>query len=71
MMREDTRSLWEQYDSEIEPWRRGRVFLIWFGALTAISDLFACAVFILSGQIETLFIFAAIRTVFWVQFYFI
>jgi len=70
-MREDTRSLWEQYDSEVEPWRRGRAFLICFGALTAISDLFACAVFILNGQIETLFIFAAIRTVFWIQFYFI
>ena len=70
-MREDTRSLWEQYDSEVEPWRRGRAFLICFGTLTAISDLFACAAFILSGQIETLFIFAAIRTVFWIQFYFI
>jgi hypothetical protein len=70
-MREDTRSLWEQYDSEVEPWRRGRAFLIGFGTLTAINDLFACVVFILSGQIETLFIFAAIRTMLWVQFYFI
>jgi hypothetical protein len=70
-MREDTRSLWEQYDSEVEPWRRGRAFLIWLGTLTAISDLFACGVFILGGQIESVFLFAAIRIVFWIQFYFI
>jgi hypothetical protein len=70
-MREDTRSLWEQYDSEVEPWRRGRAFLICFGILSALSDLVPCAALILSGEIERLFIFAATRILFWIQFYFI
>ena len=35
-MREDTRSLWEQYDSEVEPWRRGRVILVLIGALNLV-----------------------------------
>jgi hypothetical protein len=70
-MREDTRSLWEQYDSEVEPWRSGRLFLIFFAALSAVSDLLVCATFISRGLIEPLLVFAALRVLFWLQFYFV
>jgi hypothetical protein len=30
-MREETRSLWEQYHSDVEPWRRGRAILVTIG----------------------------------------
>jgi len=70
-VREDTRSLWEQYQWEVEPWRRGRLFLICFGLLSAVSDLLGCALLILGGLIEGLLVFGVARTLFWLQFYLI
>jgi hypothetical protein len=70
-MREETRSLWEQLDSSVELWRRGRVVLV-------LIALFVCALqgTILAGQflvgnVELLPPFIAGFALFWLQFYLI
>jgi hypothetical protein len=63
--------LWQSVVGDKEPWRRGRLFLVGFAVLSALSDLFVCAVFILGGFVEVLLAFVIARAVFWLQFYFI
>jgi len=68
-MTDDTRSLWEQFDSEVEPWRRGRAALASIGAFYV---LLQGAVVYASGQVgnlEVLMGFAATCAVFWLLFY--
>lgn len=67
----DTRSLWEQYDSEVEPWRRGRMVL---GSIGTFYFLLQAAVFIAAvkqGNIEAIVLFGAVCAIFWLFFYFI
>jgi hypothetical protein len=53
---EETRSLWEQYDSEAEPWRRGRAILVAIGCGYLISQALLAATEIASGNIEQFFV---------------
>lgn len=71
MTSEEPEPLWQAVVGEKEPWRRGRLFLIFFALFSALSDLFICAILLLGGHVEPLFIFAVARTLFWFQFYFI
>lgn len=67
----DTRSLWEQYDSDVEPWRRGRITLVSIGMF---YFLLQAAVFVAAakdGNIEAVMVFGAVCVVFWLLFYFI
>jgi hypothetical protein len=70
-MAEDTRSLWEQYHSEVEPWRRGRAILVTIGCGYFISQALIAAAEIASGNIEQLLVSSIGFIVFWLQFYFI
>jgi len=70
-MRDETRSLWEQLDSNVEPWRRGRVVLV-------LIALFACALQALTlagqflvGNAELLPTLIVDFALFWLQFYLI
>lgn len=70
-MPQDTRSLWEQLDSEVEPWRRGRLVLVSVGAF---YFLLQATVFIAAakdGNIEAVLVFGSVCAVFWMLFYFI
>ncbi|HJT46342.1 MAG TPA: hypothetical protein VJ721_08750 [Chthoniobacterales bacterium] len=70
-MPQDTRSLWEQYDSEVEPWRRGRMVL---GSIGTFYFLLQAAVFtsaVMQGNIEAVVLFGSVCAVFWLLFYFI
>jgi hypothetical protein len=46
-MAKEIRSLWEQFDSEVEPWRRGRIMLLSIAAfyLVAQSLILATSLF--------------------------
>jgi hypothetical protein len=68
---EETRSLWEQYDSEVEPWRRGRAILVTIGCGYLISQALLAATEIASGNIEQFFVSSIGFVVFWLLFYFI
>lgn len=70
-MAEETRSLWEQLDSEVEPWRRGRVVLVVIGAANFLLQTVALAAGIILGDIEGLLAFASTFVLFWLLFYFI
>lgn len=70
-MAEDTRSLWEQFDSEIEPWRRGRFALIVIGFCYFAFQVLIVASQIAVGSIEQVFAFGTGCAIFWLQFYFI
>jgi|SRR5580700_3724804 hypothetical protein len=70
-MREDTRSLWEQYHSEVEPWRRGRAILVTIGLGYLISQAAIAAAAISVGNIEQLLLFGIGCVLFWLLFYFI
>jgi len=70
-MREDTRSLWEQYDSEIEPWRRGRAVLSVIGLLYLLLQLLGLCANLAVGKLEAFLVSAALCSVFWLLFYFI
>jgi len=70
-MREDTRSLWEQYHSEVEPWRRGRAILVTIGCGYLISQGLTAAGEIAVGSIEQLLTSSVGFVVFWFLFYFI
>ena len=41
-MPQDTRSLWEQFDSEVEPWRRGRAVMATIGAFYFLIPAVLC-----------------------------
>jgi hypothetical protein len=67
----ETRSLWEIYDSEVEPWRRGRTALICIALVNLLFQALHLAAGIILGYIEGVFIFAAACVLFWFLFYFI
>jgi hypothetical protein len=67
----ETRSLWEIYDSEVEPWRRGRFVLVLVAIFSAILQGVVFAAGIMMGDIQGLLVFSSICVVFWLPFYFI
>ncbi len=67
----ETRSLWEQLDSEVEPWRRGRMVLISIGIFYLLLQSFSVYQNVKFGNLEAVIGFAAFCAVFWLQFYFI
>jgi hypothetical protein len=67
----ETRSLWEQLDSEVEPWRRGRVALVTIGVFYARLQIAVLAGNILFGNFEGLLATTASCSVFWLLFYLI
>ncbi len=70
-MAEDSRSLWEQYHSEVEPWRRGRAVLVTIGLGYLISQAAIAVAAISLGAIEQLLLFCIGYVLFWLLFYFI
>jgi hypothetical protein len=70
-MPEEVRSLWEQYHSEVEPWRRGRLVLILIGALNFVLQGFTLTAHVALGNIELLLTTVSGFVVFWLQFYLI
>ena len=70
-MTDETRSLWEVYESETEPWKRGRTILMWIGLFYFITQLLSFGVAILVGRIEQALLFAANACIFWFVFYLI
>ena len=67
----DTRSLWEQYDSEVEPWRRGRTVLGSIGTFYFLLQAAAFIAAVKAGNIEAVVVFSSVCAVFWLLFYFI
>jgi hypothetical protein len=63
--------LWRVVVGDPEPWRRGRLFLILFGALTLLNQALLLSTMILHGFIEALLGFGIMAVLFWLQFYFI
>ena len=57
MKPEEPEPLWQSVVGEKELWRRGRLFLIFFAVLSALSDLFLCGTLILGGLVKPLFVF--------------
>lgn len=70
-MREDTRSLWEQYDSEVEPWRRGRAVLFVIGLVYLSFQVLRLWATLTGGNLNAFLALAAFCSVFWLLFYFI
>ena len=70
-MPSESRSLWEQLDSDVEPWRRGRMALISIGAFYLLLQGFSVYQSVRSENFEALIGFAAFCAVFWLQFYLI
>ena len=68
---EETRSLWEQLDSEVEPWRRGRFALVLIALLNVALQGVDVALHVILGDIERVLIIAGVFALFWLQFYFI
>jgi hypothetical protein len=68
---EASEPLWQVVVGNKEPWRRGRLFLILFAIFSALVDLFAFGLLIFGGYLNALLFFAAVRSVFWLQYYFI
>jgi hypothetical protein len=67
----ETRSLWEVYESETEPWKRGRMILVLVGLFYSITQGLIFAATIFSGNIEWALIFAVNVVFFWFLFYLI
>jgi hypothetical protein len=70
-MRDDTRSLWEQYDSEIEPWRRGRMILVLIGLFSLVLQALNIMSQIALANVELLLPTISTFVVFWLLFYLI
>lgn len=70
-MPQDTRSLWEQLDSEVEPWRRGRMVLIIIGTFYFLLQVSVFIATVKDGNIEGVLVFGSACAVFWLLFYFI
>jgi hypothetical protein len=68
---EASEPLWQVVVGNKEPWRRGRLFLILFAIFSALVDLFAFGLLIFGGYLNALLFFAAVRSLFWLQYYFI
>jgi len=71
MMRDDTRSLWEQYDSAVEPWRRGRGILVLIGLLNLVLQGLNITAQIAFGNLQLLLPRITAFVVFWLLFYLI
>lgn len=67
----EARSLWERYDSEIEPWRRGRLILILIAAFHLAIQIMLIGTNAVAGDFYRAVIFAAQSVLFWLLFYFI
>jgi hypothetical protein len=70
-MAEETRSLWEVYDSEVELWRRGRVALVVIALFHFALQGLVIAAFEISGNVERLVWFGISVVFFWLLFYFV
>jgi hypothetical protein len=70
-MATEERSLWELYDSETEPWRRGRLILILIAAFHLVVQIILIGTSAVAGNLERAVIFAAESVLFWLLFYFI
>jgi hypothetical protein len=70
-MANETRSLWEVYDSETEPWKKGRTILVLIGLFYFLTQALLFAATTLSGNIEWALVFAVNAVVFWFLFYLI
>src|SRR3954471_5372816 len=70
-MTNETRSLWEVYDSEVEPWRRGRTILVLIGLFYFLVQALMFAVYTLTGFLDYAVIFAGNVVIFWFIFYLI
>ena len=70
-MPEETRSLWEQYHSEVEPWRRGRAVLLVIGSFYLVLQLLGLSAALIVGNLEAFLASAAFCAVFWLLFYLI
>src|SRR4051812_9437379 len=67
---EESRSLWEQFDSNVDPSRKGRVILICVAFFYVVTQLAVLGATILSGDLDRFFIFGVGAAVFWLLFYF-
>src|SRR6266702_501096 len=67
----ETRSLWEQLDSEVEPWRRGRLVLVSIGSFYLLLQVVSLFANLRLGNLEALSVSAASCAVFWLLFYLI
>lgn len=63
--------LWQVVVGDKEPWRRGRLFLILFALASALTDLLVSGLLVLGGYLTALLVFAAVRSLFWLQYYLI
>jgi len=70
-MGNEVRSLWEVFDSEIEPWRRGRMALILFGVLAALSQLLGGIMIAMSNRLDLVIGLTIWCALFWLEFYLI
>jgi hypothetical protein len=70
-MPSETRSLWEQLDSDVEPWRRGRLVLVVFALSSLLLQGQIVVTQILNGNIEGVIALGSLFVVFWLLFYFI
>ncbi len=70
-MPKETRSLWEQYHSEVEPWRRGRAVVILIGVINLVLQGLDLTAHIALGNIERLLPTVTGFVIFWLQFYLI
>ena len=70
-MSSETRSLWEQFDSEVELWRRGRLFLIFIGLFQFLTQAIVIMAAAFLGNLERAAGLAAGALLFWLLFYFV
>ena len=70
-MAREERSLWEQYDSEVEPWRHGRTVLITIASLQFLFPGLVLVTKVISGDIEYILGFGIAVVFLWILFYFI
>lgn len=71
MSTEENRSLWEQFDSDAEPWRRGRLVLVLIALLHLLLQALVFAWGVMIDDTEGLVIFSTLAVLFWLQFYLI
>jgi len=67
----EERSLWEIYDSEVPPWRRGRTVLICIGSFNFVLQILVILGLAVSGNLDRIFFFGVAAIIFWLQFYFV
>ena len=65
-MAREERSLWEQYDSEVEPWRHGRTVLITIASLQFLFPGLVLVTKVISGDIEYILGFGIAVVFLWI-----